>query len=75
MVIATPGRLIDHLQRRTVDLSRLKTLVIDEADQMLLMGFKNEVETIIKDTPKNKANSLVFLQQLISKLKSLHISI
>jgi ATP-dependent RNA helicase DeaD len=52
LIIATPGRLLDHIERKTVDLIKLKTLVIDEADQMLLMGFKNEVEKIIKETSK-----------------------
>jgi len=70
MIIATPGRLIDHLQRKTVDLSNLKTLVIDEADQMLLMGFKNEVETIIKDTPV-KRQTLCFSATIDQQVKKL----
>ncbi|HSN59121.1 MAG TPA: DEAD/DEAH box helicase, partial [Clostridiaceae bacterium] len=41
LIIATPGRLLDHLERKSIDLRKLKTLVLDEADQMLLMGFKN----------------------------------
>ncbi|OPJ64009.1 DEAD-box ATP-dependent RNA helicase CshA [Clostridium oryzae] len=52
LVIATPGRLLDHLERKTINLSKLKTFVLDEADQMLLMGFKNEVDTIIKNASK-----------------------
>ncbi|MEL7596852.1 MAG: DEAD/DEAH box helicase, partial [Clostridiaceae bacterium] len=43
LVIATPGRLLDHLSRESIKLDHLETLVLDEADQMLLMGFKNEV--------------------------------
>jgi len=70
MIIATPGRLIDHLQRKTVDLSNLKTLVIDEADQMLLMGFKTEVETIIKDTPKTR-QTLCFSATIDQQVKKL----
>jgi len=70
MIIATPGRLIDHLQRKTVDLSNLKTLVIDEADQMLLMGFKNEVETIIKETPA-KRQTLCFSATIDQQVKKL----
>lgn len=70
MIIATPGRLLDHLERKTVDLSRLKTLVIDEADQMLLMGFKNEIEAIIKET-SNKRQTLCFSATLDSQVKKL----
>ncbi|MGL4337159.1 MAG: DEAD/DEAH box helicase [Turicibacter sp.] len=54
LVIATPGRLIDHLERESIELSKLKTVVLDEADQMLLMGFKNEVERILRATPRNR---------------------
>ncbi len=61
MIIATPGRLLDHLNRKTIDLSKLKTFVLDEADQMLLMGFKNEVEAILKET-SNKSKHYAFLQ-------------
>ena len=49
MIIATPGRLLDHLDRGTIDLSKIKTFVLDEADQMLLMGFKNEIDIIIDE--------------------------
>jgi superfamily II DNA/RNA helicase len=70
LIIATPGRLLDHLERKTVDLSKLKTLVLDEADQMLLMGFKNEVETIIKQTSK-KHQTLCFSATIDSQVKKL----
>lgn len=70
LIIATPGRLLDHLERKTVDLSKLKTLVIDEADQMLLMGFKNEVEAIIKETSK-KRQTLCFSATLEAQVKKL----
>lgn len=70
MIIATPGRLLDHLERKTVDLSKLKTLVIDEADQMLLMGFKKEVEDIIKEIPKTH-QTLCFSATLDSDVKKL----
>ncbi|MDD2495458.1 MAG: DEAD/DEAH box helicase [Tissierellia bacterium] len=70
MIIATPGRLLDHINRDTVDLSSLKTLVIDEADQMLLMGFKKEVEDIIKETP-NTRQTLCFSATLDSNVKKL----
>lgn len=70
LIIATPGRLIDHIKRQTVDLSNLKCLVIDEADQMLLMGFKNEVEYIIKETP-NTRQTLCFSATLNDDVKKL----
>jgi ATP-dependent RNA helicase DeaD len=70
LIIATPGRLLDHLERKTIDLSKLKTLVLDEADQLLLMGFKNEVETIIKETSKNR-QTLCFSATLNSEVKRL----
>ncbi len=70
MIIATPGRLIDHINRDTVNLKGLKTLVIDEADQMLLMGFKKEVEDIIKETPKTR-QTLCFSATIDSDVKKL----
>lgn len=70
LIIATPGRLLDHLERKTVDLSKLKTLVLDEADQMLLMGFKNEIEAIIKETSK-KRQTLCFSATMDSQVKKL----
>lgn len=70
LIIATPGRLLDHIERKTVDLSKIKTLVLDEADQMLLMGFKNEVEKIIKVTNK-KRQTLCFSATIDSQVKKL----
>ncbi|KOA18642.1 DEAD-box ATP-dependent RNA helicase CshA [Clostridium homopropionicum DSM 5847] len=70
LIIATPGRLLDHLKRGTINLSKLKILVLDEADQMLLMGFKNEVETIIKETSKNR-QTLCFSATISSDVKKL----
>lgn len=70
LVIATPGRLLDHINRKTVDLSRVKTVVLDEADQMLLMGFKNDVEAIMKHTGK-KRQTLCFSATMNSDVKKL----
>ena len=70
LIIATPGRLLDHIERKTVDLSKLKTLVLDEADQMLLMGFKNEIEAIIKTTSK-KRQTLCFSATMDAQVKKL----
>ncbi|MEQ8819937.1 MAG: DEAD/DEAH box helicase [Sumerlaeia bacterium] len=54
VIVATPGRLSDHLRRRTLDLSKLKCLVLDEADEMLRMGFLDEVEWILEQTPPER---------------------
>jgi ATP-dependent RNA helicase DeaD len=70
LIIATPGRLLDHLSRGTVKLDNLKTLVLDEADQMLLMGFKNDIEAIIDKTSK-KRQTLCFSATLSSDVKKM----
>lgn len=54
IVVATPGRLLDHLRRGTIHLKGISKLVLDEADQMLTMGFLEEVEFIIKKTPPTR---------------------
>jgi ATP-dependent RNA helicase DeaD len=58
IVVGTPGRVIDHLERGTLDLSRLDYLVLDEADEMLQMGFAEDVERILRDTPEYKQVAL-----------------
>src|SRR5690242_1378373 len=54
VVVGTPGRIMDHLEKGTLDLSELRFLVLDEADEMLKMGFAEDVETILADTPDDK---------------------
>lgn len=58
IVVGTPGRIMDHLDKGTLDLSELKYLVLDEADEMLKMGFAEDVETILADTPDTKQVAL-----------------
>ncbi|WP_045380216.1 DEAD/DEAH box helicase [Mycobacterium kyorinense] len=58
VVVGTPGRVIDHLERGTLDLSRVDYLVLDEADEMLQMGFAEDVERILSDTPEYKQVAL-----------------
>lgn len=70
LIIATPGRLLDHIKRGSINLSKLKTFVLDEADQMLLMGFKNEVETIKRECSK-KHQTLCFSATMDSAVKKL----
>ena len=70
IVVATPGRLLDHLRRETIDLSGLSTLVLDEADQMLHMGFLPEVENIISQTNAER-QTLLFSATMNDDVRSL----
>ncbi|BGI51479.1 MAG: DEAD/DEAH family ATP-dependent RNA helicase [Buchnera aphidicola (Ceratovacuna japonica)] len=58
IIVGTPGRLLDHLKRRTLNLSSLSSLVLDEADEMLRMGFIEDVENIMSNIPKNHQTAL-----------------
>ena len=58
IVVGTPGRIMDHMKRGSLDLSQIKYLVLDEADEMLKMGFAEDVETILADTPNEKQVAL-----------------
>ncbi len=58
IVVGTPGRVLDHLRRGTLDLSRIKAVVLDEADEMLNMGFLEDVEEILKNAPKERQTAL-----------------
>ncbi|MER6986785.1 DEAD/DEAH box helicase [Micrococcus luteus] len=58
VVVGTPGRVIDHIERGSLDLSQLQTLVLDEADEMLRMGFAEEVDRILASTPASKQTAL-----------------
>lgn len=58
VVVGTPGRVMDHMRRKSLDLSELKTLVLDEADEMLRMGFIDDVEWILQQTPEERQLAL-----------------
>ncbi len=58
VVVGTPGRVIDHLERGSLDLSQLRLLVLDEADEMLRMGFIDDVEAVLKKTPESRQVAL-----------------
>src|SRR5690606_4637528 len=58
ILVATPGRLIDHIQRGRVDFSRLQTLILDEADRMLDMGFLPDIKQIASRLPQNRQTVL-----------------
>ena len=57
-VVGTPGRVLDHMKRGTLDLTQLKCLVLDEADEMLRMGFIDDVEYVLKETPAGRQVAL-----------------
>jgi ATP-dependent RNA helicase DeaD len=54
IIIGTPGRILDHMDRRTISFENVKMIVLDEADEMLNMGFRDDIESILKDMPKEK---------------------
>ena len=58
IVVATPGRLIDLIERKAINLEQIKYVVLDEADEMLNMGFQDDIEFILKNTPKREATWL-----------------
>lgn len=70
IVIGTPGRLMDHLRRRTLKLNNLKMIILDEADEMLNMGFKDDIETILKSTPKER-QTIMFSATMPSEILKL----
>jgi ATP-dependent RNA helicase DeaD len=60
VIVGTPGRLVDHLKRGTLKLGDLKTLILDEADEMISMGFKDDLEAILKAMPRATGNIWLF---------------
>ncbi|WP_271751133.1 DEAD/DEAH box helicase [Cohnella sp. JJ-181] len=70
MIVATPGRLLDHMRRETVRLSNVRMMVLDEADQMLHMGFLGEVEEIMSKTPKDR-QTMLFSATMPDKIRNL----
>ena len=70
VVVGTPGRIIDHIERETLDISMVKYLIIDEADEMFNMGFLEQIETIIDVLPKNRM-TMLFSATLPNDIESL----
>ncbi|MEP5566691.1 MAG: DEAD/DEAH box helicase [Halioglobus sp.] len=70
VVVATPGRLLDHLQQRSIDLSKVEILVLDEADRMLDMGFIRDIRKVLNAIPK-KRQTLLFSATFSKEIKSL----
>ena len=81
LIIATPGRLIDHLKRKSIKLDQIKTLVLDEADMMLDMGFLPQIEEVLRSVPKERQTMLfsatmpVLIANLATKYLKLPIRI
>ena len=74
VLIATPGRLLDHLERRSVDLSKVEVLVLDEADRMFDMGFIDAVRSIIAKVPHQR-QTMLFSATMSKEIKALTASI
>ncbi|MFA5184741.1 MAG: DEAD/DEAH box helicase [Patescibacteria group bacterium] len=77
IIVATPGRLIDHLNRKTLKLDPVKILVLDEADMMLDMGFAPQVEEILKQVPQDRQTMLfsATMPASIAKLAARHLKL
>lgn len=75
IVVGTPGRVMDHLRRETLSLSALRTVVLDEADEMLRMGFIDDVDWILEQTPKEKQVALfsATMPDLIRRVARRHL--
>jgi len=74
IVVATPGRLLDHVQQKTIDLSAVEILVLDEADRMLDMGFIRDIRKVIKLIPRERQN-LLFSATFSKEIRSLASSL
>jgi ATP-dependent RNA helicase RhlE len=70
IVVATPGRLLDHVSQKTIDLSSIEILVLDEADRMLDMGFIHDIRKVLALLPKNRQN-LLFSATFSNEIKNL----
>jgi len=76
VVVGTPGRVMDHMRRKTLNLSNLQALVLDEADEMLRMGFIDDVQWILDQTPKNRQIALfsATMPPVIRKIAQQHLN-
>ena len=70
VVVGTPGRVIDHIQKGNLDLIGVESVVLDEADEMLDMGFRDDIETILKNTPHQR-QTLLFSATIPSEIKKI----
>lgn len=70
IIVGTPGRVIDHIQRGNLDLIGVETVVLDEADEMLEMGFRQDIETILSNTPTQR-QTLLFSATIPNEIKQI----
>ncbi len=69
IVVATPGRLVDHVTRGTLNLKKVHTVILDEADEMISMGFKDDLETILKSAPRETSKIWLFSATMSSEVR------
>ena len=76
VVVGTPGRVMDHVQKKYMKLDQVKALVLDEADEMLSMGFIEDIEWILEQTPKDRQTALfsATMPKPIRKLADKHLN-
>lgn len=70
IVVGTPGRVMDHMRRHTLSLANLKMIILDEADEMLSMGFREDIETILEDVPE-KRQTILFSATMSREIMSI----
>lgn len=71
VLVATPGRLVDHMNKGTVKLQKLRTLVLDEADEMVSMGFKEELDMILSQAPRDTSNTWLFSATMGTEIRKI----
>jgi ATP-dependent RNA helicase DeaD len=69
IVVGTPGRIVDHMERGTLTFDELHTIILDEADEMISMGFKDDLEKILNSIPKGMANTWLFSATMSSEVR------
>ncbi len=69
IVVGTPGRVIDHIKKGSLDLSKIKTVILDEADEMISMGFKEDLETILEASPRESSQIWLFSATLNQQVR------
>lgn len=71
VVVGTPGRLLDHINRGTIKLNAVKMLVLDEADEMLDMGFVDDIESILRHIPREERQTMLFSATMPAQIRAL----